>query len=183
MSHVGGGGGVIWMPKTCNILFKWPLSILCKFIVIPYAYLTLGKYFQSSWVLFKSNISESLMSFNPNFPIMRQNQNSFLHFKLFKLVFARENRRETSFNVHTIEKAVDFTLRWTKEARSGVNFINVLRTAFALVDPKSVKRYWRLDWTFTLLGATGAKAVRRNVDEIEPRCQFHQHIFALLLCP
>jgi len=52
---------------------------------------------------------------------------------------------------------------------SGVNFINILRTAFAPVDPKSVKRYWQLDWILTLLGATGVKAVRKYVDEIEPR--------------
>jgi len=29
----------------------------------------------------------------------------------------------------------------TDGSRSGLNFINVLRTAFTLVDPKSVKRY------------------------------------------
>jgi len=52
--------------------------------------------------------------------------------------------------------------------RSGINFINVLRTAFALVDPKSVKRYWQLDWILTLLGATGVKAVRKYVGKINP---------------
>jgi len=41
-----------------------------------------------------------------------------------------------------------------------VNFINVLRAAFAPVDPKSVKRYWQLDWILMLLGATGVKALR-----------------------
>jgi hypothetical protein len=29
---------------------------------------------------------------------------------------------------------------------SGVDFINILRAAFAHVDPKSVKRYWEFDW-------------------------------------
>jgi len=43
----------------------------------------------------------------------------------------------------------------------GFNFINILRTAFTLVGPKSVKRYWQLDWVLTLWGATGVKAVRR----------------------
>jgi len=43
------------------------------------------------------------------------------------------------------------------------NFINILRAAFAPVDPKSVKRYWQLDWILTLLGATGVKAVRKYV--------------------
>jgi len=45
----------------------------------------------------------------------------------------------------------------------GVNFINILRAAFAPVDPKSVKRYWQLDWILTLLEATGVKAVRKNM--------------------
>jgi len=52
---------------------------------------------------------------------------------------------------------------------SDVNFINVLWAAFAPVDPKSVKRYWQLDWILTLLGATGVKAVRKYVGEIDPR--------------
>jgi hypothetical protein len=55
--------------------------------------------------------------------------------------------------------------------RLGLNFINVLRAAFAPVDPKSVKRYWHRDWILTLLGATGVKAVRKNVGEIEPGSQ------------
>jgi len=50
----------------------------------------------------------------------------------------------------------------------GVNFINVLRAAFVPVDSKSVKRYWQLDWILTLLGATGVKAARKYVGEIEP---------------
>ncbi len=54
----------------------------------------------------------------------------------------------------------------------GVNFINVLRAAFAPVDPKSVKRYCQLDWILMLLGATGVKVVRKNVGEIEPRPPF-----------
>ncbi len=52
---------------------------------------------------------------------------------------------------------------------TGFNFINVLWTAFAPVDPKSVKRYWQLDWILTLLGATGVKAVRKYVGEIDYR--------------
>ncbi len=51
---------------------------------------------------------------------------------------------------------------------SGVNFIVVLGAAFGPVDPKSVKRYWWLDWIFTLLGATGVKVSRKYVGEIEP---------------
>ncbi len=51
----------------------------------------------------------------------------------------------------------------------GLNFINVLCTAFTCIDPKSVKRYWQLDWVLTLWGATGVKAVRKYVDEIDPK--------------
>jgi len=50
---------------------------------------------------------------------------------------------------------------------SGVNFINVLHTAFTHKDPKSVKR-WQLDLILTLLGATGVKAACKYVDEIGP---------------
>ncbi len=39
----------------------------------------------------------------------------------------------------------------------GVDFINVLRTAFTLIDPKSVKRCWWLDWVLTLLGSLRAQ--------------------------
>jgi len=51
---------------------------------------------------------------------------------------------------------------------SGLNFINVLLTAFAPIDPKIVKRYWQLDWILTLFGATGVKAVHKYVGEIDP---------------
>jgi len=51
----------------------------------------------------------------------------------------------------------------------GVNFIIALRAAFVPVDPKSVKRYWQLDWILTLLGATGIKAVCKYVGEIETK--------------
>ncbi len=54
---------------------------------------------------------------------------------------------------------------------SGLNFINVLHTAFTLVDPKSVKRYWRLKWVLTLWAATGVKAACKYVDEIDGRCR------------
>jgi len=44
-------------------------------------------------------------------------------------------------------------------SQKGLDFINVLSTAFTLVDPKSVKRYWQLDYVLTFWGATGVKAV------------------------
>ncbi len=52
--------------------------------------------------------------------------------------------------------------------RSGVNFINVLRTAFALVDPESVKNTVRSSVSFTLLGSMSVKAVRRTLMKLSP---------------
>ncbi len=43
----------------------------------------------------------------------------------------------------------------------GLNSINVLRTAFMLVGPKSARIQSSSQYLFTLLGSTGAKAVRR----------------------
>jgi len=54
----------------------------------------------------------------------------------------------------------------------GLNFINVLLTAFTLVDPKSVKRYWQLDWVLMLWGTMGVKVVRKHIDEIDPSFLF-----------
>jgi len=58
--------------------------------------------------------------------------------------------------------------RGDRLGESGLNFINILRTAFTLADPKSVKRYWRLDWVLTLLGSTRIKAVRRTLMKLTP---------------
>ena len=55
-------------------------------------------------------------------------------------------------------------MKWTP----GVNIINVLCTTFALVGPKSVKRYWQLDWVLTLWGTTGVKAVSRTLMKLSP---------------
>ncbi len=46
----------------------------------------------------------------------------------------------------------------------GVNFINIQRTAFTLVDPKSVKKIDNLTVFFTLLGSASVKAVHRCVN-------------------
>jgi hypothetical protein len=50
-----------------------------------------------------------------------------------------------------------------RQITPGVNFITVLRAAFAPLDPKSIKRYWQLDWILMLLRATGAKAGRKTM--------------------
>jgi len=62
-----------------------------------------------------------------------------------------------------IASALSFAL-----SGSGLNLINVLRTAFTLVDPESIKRYWQLDWVLTLWGAAGVKAVCRTLMKSSP---------------
>ncbi len=45
----------------------------------------------------------------------------------------------------------------------GLNFTNVLSTAFTLADPESVKRYLDFAVLFTLLGPTSIKVVRKTL--------------------
>jgi len=49
-----------------------------------------------------------------------------------------------------------------------VNFTNILRVPFMCADPKSAKRYWQLDWIFTLLGSASVKASREHIGGIDP---------------
>jgi len=51
---------------------------------------------------------------------------------------------------------------------SGVDFINVLRAAFAHVDPKSVRIQSNPQYLFTLLGSTCVKAVPRTLMKLSP---------------
>jgi hypothetical protein len=53
-----------------------------------------------------------------------------------------------------------------------VNFINVLHTAFALVDPESVRTQSSHQYLLTLLGSTSVKAVRRMLMKSTPRVKF-----------
>jgi len=57
----------------------------------------------------------------------------------------------------------DLKPRYIHLIRLGFNFIDVLRTAFTLVDPKSVKKIDNLTVSFTLLGSASVKAVRRTL--------------------
>ncbi len=52
---------------------------------------------------------------------------------------------------------------------SGVNVINILHTAFALVDPKSVKNTVKSFVYFYAFGIYKRKSCTYNVDEIESR--------------
>ncbi len=55
----------------------------------------------------------------------------------------------------------------------GLNFINVLRTAFTLIDPKRVKKTDDLTVFFTLLGSTSVKAVPRTLMKLSPGVNFN----------
>jgi hypothetical protein len=54
----------------------------------------------------------------------------------------------------------------------GLNFINVLRTAFTPVAPKSVRIQSSCQYLFTLLGSRSAKAVRRTLMKLTPVVNF-----------
>jgi len=56
---------------------------------------------------------------------------------------------------------------------SSVNFINILRTALALVDPESVKNTVKssVSLFITLLGSMSVKAVRRMLMKLSPGVQ------------
>ncbi len=52
---------------------------------------------------------------------------------------------------------------------SGVNFINVLYTAFTLVDPESVKNTVKSSVSFDAFGSTCIKALHRTLMKLSPR--------------
>jgi len=99
-------------------------------------------------------------------------------------VFARKIREwkgECNINLSTKdsllstwEQNVD---NWNVEYWAGpwVNFSNILSASFTSVDPKSHKNTVKLSVFFALLISVCIKALSKHVDEIDPRCQFHQH--------
>jgi len=50
-----------------------------------------------------------------------------------------------------------------------------LCAVFMTVAPQSVRTQSSCQYLFTLLGSTCIKVVHKQVGEINPRCQFHQH--------
>ncbi len=50
----------------------------------------------------------------------------------------------------------------------GLNFTNVLHTAFTLADPESVKRYLWLNCIFNTLGSMRVKLVRKTLMKLTP---------------
>jgi len=55
-----------------------------------------------------------------------------------------------------------------REQQPGVNFTNVLRAAFTLINPESVKKIENLTVSFTLLGSALIKAVCRTLMKLSP---------------
>jgi len=53
----------------------------------------------------------------------------------------------------------------------GLNFINILRTAFAPTDAERVKNQLRLQNIFMLLGSACVKAARRTLMKLTPSCK------------
>jgi len=66
---------------------------------------------------------------------------------------------------------IRIVLQEGKGQTEGVNFINVLCTAFALVDPKSVKNTVKLSVSFYTFGIYERKSCTQNVDEIDGRSE------------
>ncbi len=50
----------------------------------------------------------------------------------------------------------------------GLDFINVLRTAFTPVAPQSIRTQSSCQYLFTLWGSTSVKAVRRTLMKLHP---------------
>jgi hypothetical protein len=50
-----------------------------------------------------------------------------------------------------------------------------LQAAFSRAEQKSAKKTLMTLLSFAILGSASIKVVHKNVDEIDPWCQFHQH--------
>jgi len=75
-----------------------------------------------------------------------------------------------SVRVKVARKHVDEIDPW------GLNFINVLRTAFTPVVPQSVRNQSSRQYLFTLLGPTSVKVARKRVGEIAPKSLLVLHL-------
>ncbi len=64
---------------------------------------------------------------------------------------------------------LDYSSNGEKCGRPGVNFTNILHTAFTLVDPKSIKKIQLShQYLFTLLGFESVKAACRMLMKLSP---------------
>ncbi len=103
----------------------------------------------------------------------------------FPCIFAVQ--RKTIVNQHQKKKYSDH-LFWNSRNISGPYSKGHLyrgqfhQHSFLRADPKSAKRYSRHQCLFALLGSLNVKASRKNVGEIDSRCQFHQHFMHGFFC-
>jgi len=108
---------------------------------------------------------------------------------LIPLLRGRDGREKT-FNRHKLDhrKQIFLFLLLVHIHRkqieiSGVNFINVLRAAFTLTDPKSVKIHCQCNWIFTFLGSACIKAVGRTLMKLTPDvCSFAYLLIKMFCC-
>ncbi len=63
-----------------------------------------------------------------------------------------------------------FVKCWWNWSRPGLNFINVLCTAFALIDPESIKITVKSSVSFYAFGIYKRKAVCGTLMQLTPRC-------------
>ncbi len=115
----------------------------------------------------------------------RANQLDFFFFFRDLRRVGEEDHKHGSFDVVVLilHKGLDqvnqpLTQNDARFFTSGVNFTNILLTAFTLVNPKSVKNTVNSSVSFCAFGIYEHKSCTQNIDEIDGSCQFHQH-FAL----
>jgi len=86
--------------------------------------------------------------------------------QIFQITFKKSFPYSSTPKQRAYEKFARLTLM---KLTPGLNFINVLRTALARAEPKSVKKESQVvNKAYTLLGSARAKAVRKYVGEIDP---------------
>jgi len=87
-----------------------------------------------------------------------------------KMAYSKSNRQVLSiiYGLFSVENKLlqRFPARCHDWAE--LNFTNVLRAAFTLVDPKSIKKIDNLTVFFMLLGSAHVKAVRRTLMKLSP---------------
>jgi len=64
--------------------------------------------------------------------------------------------------------SIKVACRTLMKLTSGLNFINVLHTAFTNGDPKNIKKTVKLSIFLTLLGSASVKAARRMLMKLTP---------------
>jgi len=72
-------------------------------------------------------------------------------------------------HITSLVEREEVELKFSAPHKPGVNFTNILREAFTLVDPKSVKKLQLSpQYLFTLSGSENVKAVHRSLMKLSP---------------